>query len=645
MPRKINSVLTTDERFPAPESISPDPAEIATDKGKADCPPLDFTSPEFNVTDDLDDNIGNYRHFQKLDNVVTADMRHQKKRKRMKSAGPRDDTIRQQDKNTASATDDKEMNLIDLSPVTITSRGKVLIIDTDSGRAGDCGKFLSERGLACTICLKVKDDINITLPLPAKHACRQANSVVVRGGFGGFIALAASSSREEKPVRLPENKNTSFDLVLDLLPTPSFAGQQLPLGYYAPGNDQNLLAEALAELPEMKGVFTKPQFTVFLPDKCLHGRSRTQSCWNCLQACPVGAVRLEKEVIYLDPYLCQGCGSCALVCPADAIRMINPSGKDLLTGVRDLLANHPADTDAQPVLVIHSKETSAEELLALQGSGTGRRPLFFAVEEIGRIGYEIMLSALAYGAGAVVVVCGRDTSPETIRALKQQIDICGAILKGLHLPEDRIRLLVVPSGSKGADKTGVRISSSGALSSVPAASPAIFSPDNARRSLVRLAVHHLARVSPTAPAEISLPDGTPFGGVLLDKDACTLCMACAGACPTGALTAGGDVPRLNFSESDCHQCGLCLEACPEAALQLLPRLLCTGDKHGPPAVLQEAEPFTCIECGLPFASQAMIHRLQDKLAGHWMYRSERQLRRLRMCRTCSTRDALLAKDF
>ena len=52
--------------------------------------------------------------------------------------------------------------------------------------------------------------------------------------------------------------------------------------------------------------------------------------------------------------------------------MINPSGKDLLTGVRDLLANHPADTDAQPVLVIHSKETSAEELLNIISEQPGR---------------------------------------------------------------------------------------------------------------------------------------------------------------------------------------------------------------------------------------------------------------------------------
>jgi hypothetical protein len=51
-----------------------------------------------------------------------------------------------------------------------------------------------------------------------------------------------------------------------------------------------------------------------------------------------------------------------------------------------------------------------------------------------------------------------------------------------------------------------------------------------------------------------------------------------------------------------------------------------------------------VVCDVPFATQAMIDRMQDKLSGHWMYTGERQLRRLRMCRTCRTRDALTSQD-
>jgi hypothetical protein len=32
--------------------------------------------------------------------------------------------------------------------------------------------------------------------------------------------------------------------------------------------------------------------------------------------------------------------------------------------------------------------------------------------------------------------------------------------------------------------------------------------------------------------------------------------------------------------------------------------------------------------------------MQEKLRGHWMYQSNRQVKRLKMCRTCRIRDAL-----
>jgi hypothetical protein len=39
-----------------------------------------FHSPKFNVLDGLDDYMGDYTHFEKLGDVVTADMRHQLER-------------------------------------------------------------------------------------------------------------------------------------------------------------------------------------------------------------------------------------------------------------------------------------------------------------------------------------------------------------------------------------------------------------------------------------------------------------------------------------------------------------------------------------------------------------------------------------
>ena len=50
-----------------------------------------------------------------------------------------------------------------------------------------------------------------------------------------------------------------------------------------------------------------------------------------------------------------------------------------------------------------------------------------------------------------------------------------------------------------------------------------------------------------APADVvPLPEGAPFGRVVVDTEGCTLCLACVGACPTGALLDHPDRPGLRY---------------------------------------------------------------------------------------------------
>lgn len=41
----------------------------------------------------------------------------------------------------------------------------------------------------------------------------------------------------------------------------------------------------------------------------------------CVDACPVGAISLEKAVAVVDAASCVGCGVCATTCPEGAIRL------------------------------------------------------------------------------------------------------------------------------------------------------------------------------------------------------------------------------------------------------------------------------------------------------------------------------------
>jgi ferredoxin len=124
--------------------------------------------------------------------------------------------------------------------------------------------------------------------------------------------------------------------------------------------------------------------------------------------------------------------------------------------------------------------------------------------------------------------------------------------------------------------------------------------------------------------------------ITVDGDACTLCQACTGVCPTGALLDNPETPMLRFTQSACVQCGLCAATCPENAITLTPQLdFAAWDT--PRQILHEEPPFCCVSCGAAFATRSGIARVQARLADHWMFTGAdgaQRLRVLEMCEDC-----------
>ena len=165
------------------------------------------------------------------------------------------------------------------------------------------------------------------------------------------------------------------------------------------------------------------------------------------------------------------------------------------------------------------------------------------------------------------------------------------------------------------------------------AAPALCAPSlpiGTRRQVTRVATKAL---QPEAEI-IDLPEGAPYGAVLVDQDACTLCLSCVSLCPSGALGDNPDMPQLLFQEDACLQCGLCANICPEDAITLAPRMNVT-DQAFSQVVLNEEEPFACVECGALFGVKSTIERITEKLAGnHAMFSNPDALRMIQMCDDC-----------
>ena len=160
-----------------------------------------------------------------------------------------------------------------------------------------------------------------------------------------------------------------------------------------------------------------------------------------------------------------------------------------------------------------------------------------------------------------------------------------------------------------------------------------------KRSTAYLAIDHLARHAPVPQTEIPLPAGAPFGTIAVNRDACTMCLACVGACPEGAILDNQEAPQLSFIETKCVQCGICAATCPEHAIALAPRLLLTPEARQP-RVINEAVVIHCISCGKPLGTERMVANMLAKLAGHSMFAAPGALDRLKMCADCRVKDLM-----
>ena len=426
-----------------------------------------------------------------------------------------------------------------------------------------------------------------------------------------------------------ETSSSTCDIILDLRgKAPLFPAPEKRDGYFHvdPGS-QAAVMEALFTMTDMIGEFEKPRYVDYDPGICAHSRSQITGCTKCLDICPTGAIEPNGDTVKYDPYICAGCGLCAVVCPTGAAKYNLPAGDGLSDRLRALVGTFTKAGGTAPRLLIHDGAFGRDviALAARHGRGLPGNCIPFAVNQVTQVGLESIVQALALGCSEIAYLLPpqKRADRDTLLATFELVD---AITDGLGYGTGRVRLLEPDD----PDQLEAALYDHETPDAIPAGDVAGA---GRKRSVLRLSLDALHRKAPEQVDEIALPAGAPFGAVNVDTEGCTLCLACVGACPTGALRDNENMPQLSFVEDACVQCGLCRNTCPEHVISLEPRLS-FRDEAKTAHVIKEEHPFLCIRCGKPFATKSSLEHLESKLKGHAMFQGPDKLDRLKMCEDC-----------
>lgn len=411
---------------------------------------------------------------------------------------------------------------------------------------------------------------------------------------------------------------STCDIILDLSAgTPLFSAHEKREGYLrADPKSSEARLSAILEASQLVGTFEKPLYVRLEESLCAHSRAQKTGCTRCLDLCPTGAITPVGEHVAVDAMVCAGCGMCSAVCPSGAISYDAPPVESVFKGIETLASTWRKLSDKLPRLLVHDESYGAEliRLSARYGKGLPADMIPMEASALAAFGHAEMLAALGSGFATVTILL----SPATERdGLSFQVDLANAIA-------DRPATQFIEPTDPDSFEELIWIEDERKMVERPVL------PLGTRRQVTRLAAKALNETD----AIIELPERAPYGAIELNTEACTLCLSCISLCPSGALNENPDLPQVRFQEDACLQCGICANICPEQAITLNPRLN-LADEALSQVVLNEEEPFACIECGALFGVKSTIMRITEQLAGkHSMFENEDAIRMIQMCDNC-----------
>ena len=347
--------------------------------------------------------------------------------------------------------------------------------------------------------------------------------------------------------------------------------------HHAPAACDTLLSEIKADC----GSWSYTRYVSLDTARCLRHHKRTDMCGRCLTACPNGVIAYSREnkELTINHIDCSGCGYCVAVCPSGALEF-GQMPRFSLASVAALY---------QGSIPLITAESDIDDLAIPDGLPENMLPL--VLPSTGVLD-ESSLLTLIQSSGSHIVLFNPATSlvGEAAKLLNEVFTIRYG-RKAVYLCRDSASLGTIPALDPKAENFAYEADERGL---------------NKRE---RFSAGLSFLTGPNDLGRVTTPAHIDYGFVIVDTVRCTLCLSCAGACTSGALSVHPEDNSLRCKPSVCTQCGYCQESCPENCLELVHHTLELRPGYFQQEVVATDDLFRCIECGMEFAPAKSIEKI------------------------------------